>query len=244
MTSEKLLGDVLKGKREQVVLLTKCGAVDGFSRSDWSKAGIVQTIEQSLKNLQTDYLDVVFLHSCGELEFLWGEAAEGLKAAKEKGYIRFLGYSGDSASALSAVESDIFDVLETSISIADQEVLTLVLPKAREKNMGVVAKRPIANAAWRYAKKPENAYHEPYWQRLQKLNYPFLKDAGNAAAEIALRFTLFQPGVHTAIVGTTNPERFSLNAAAAKKGALPENQLQEIRSTWQKVAEPGWVGKI
>ena len=55
------------------------------------------------------------------------------------------------------------------MSIADQEAIELTLPLARERQMGVIAKRPLANAVWRHAQKPENAYVVPYWERIQEL---------------------------------------------------------------------------
>ena len=87
--SEKLLGSVLKERRKDVVLISKCGAVDGFTKSDWSKQGILETIRRSLELLQTDFLDVMQLHSCDTEELQKGECIEALEVAKEKGYIRF-----------------------------------------------------------------------------------------------------------------------------------------------------------
>ncbi len=79
--------------------------------------------------------------------------------------------------------------------------------------MGVIVKRPIANAAWRHAQKPENTYVQPYWERLQKLTTTSSKADPEKTAAIALGFTLSFPGVHTAIVGTLEAGRWRENAA-------------------------------
>jgi aryl-alcohol dehydrogenase-like predicted oxidoreductase len=110
--------------------------------------------------------------------------------------------------------------------------------------MGVIAKRPIANAAWRTGKKPDNTYHHTYWERLQKLQYDFLKGDVKEAVAVALRFTLSVPGVHTAIVGTTNPDRWRENAELLKAGPLPAELFNQIRERWQAAADPTWVGQV
>ena len=52
MESERLIGNAISTRRKEIVLISKCGAVDGFTRSDWSKKGILETIQRSLKLLQ------------------------------------------------------------------------------------------------------------------------------------------------------------------------------------------------
>ena len=140
-----------------------------------------------------------------------------MQTARDRGHTRYIGYSGDSRAAKFAVESGAFDTLQTSINIADQEPLELSLPPARERQMGVIAKRPIANAAWKSGHKPIDSYQHPYWDRLRKLDYEFIR--GQPLEESiahALRFTLSVPGVDTAIVGTTKPERWQENARCSK----------------------------
>src|SRR5690606_257997 len=158
-----------------------------------------------------------------------GEAIEALELARAQGKTRYIGYSGDSADALEAINTGRFDVLQTSVSIADQESIDLLLPLARERTMGVIAKRPIANAPWRHASEPPNSYHVEYWRRLRALDYPFLKGDLSAAVGIALRFTLSQPGVHTAIVGTAKPERWRQNAELLTPGPLSSAEIDAIR---------------
>jgi len=244
LKSEELIGAAIKTRRRDLVLMSKCGALDGFSREDWTAAGIAKSVADSLKRLQTDHVDVMFLHSCGEAVLRQGDAIEALRRARERGQVRFLGYSGDGAAAQYAVKSGAFDVLQTSLSIADQQVLEGALPLARERNMGVVVKRPIANAVWRHATKPPNDYHHEYWERMQKLQFDFAQDGGAQAAEIALRFTLFQPGVTTAIVGTTKPGRWQENAKVVARGTLDAQQVEAIRARWREVAEASWTGQM
>jgi aryl-alcohol dehydrogenase-like predicted oxidoreductase len=156
---------------------------------------------------------------------------------------RYIGYSGDGEAARFAVECGRFDTLQTSVSIADQECFDLTLPLARKRGMGVIAKRPIANAAWRYARRPAEPYYQAYWTRLRALDYPFVRDAERVVST-ALRFTLAAPGVHTAIVGTKRPERWPENARLLEAGPLPAAEVERIRARWRQVAEPSWTGEV
>ena len=242
--SEKLIGNAITGRRKEVVLLSKCGALERFTRYDWSKGGILETIQTSLRDLQTDHLDVAQLHSCG-LEILkQGEVIEALIVAKERGYTRFAGYSGDSFDAKYAVEMDFFDTLQTSVSIADQQAIDLTLPAAKERDMGVIAKRPVANAVWLNPEKPENDYHQEYWDRLQKLRYDFLKKGPESSIAAALRFTLSVEGVATAIVGTTKPDRWQENAKYVAEGPLSPEEFEAIRERWKETADESWTGQV
>jgi len=160
-----------------------------------------------------------------------------------RGQTRFIGYSGDGRAALYAVESGVFDTLQISVNIADQEGIDLAIPAARAKGMGIIAKRPIANAVWKHASKPD-PYHQPYWERLPKLDYQFLKGDFQNAVSIALRFTLAAPGVHTAIAGTTQPDRWCQNAELLMKaGALEQGQFDEIHARWKSIAGADWNGQ-
>ena len=242
--SEEMIGAAVSRRRKDFYLFTKCGHPEGMATEDWRPEALLASIERSLKRLQTDHLDLVQLHSCSEADLRKGEVIGALESAKKKGYSRYIGYSGDSDAAVYAVECGRFDVLQTSVSIADQESIERAVPKALAKGMGVIAKRPIANAAWRTGKKPANAYHQEYWSRLQKLKYPFLEKKLEEAIIIALRFTLSVPGVNTAIVGTTKPGRWSENAEMLKKFSLSKEEFEAIRKHWKEAAGKDWVGQV
>jgi len=241
VNSEELIGTAVSDRRKDYYLFTKCGHLESMAKPDWRPESLLQSIQRSLRRLRTDRLDLIQLHSCSEAELRKGDVIDALERARKRGYTRYIGYSGDGSAARHAITCGAFDALQTSVSIADQEAIDLTLPLARERQMGVIAKRPIGNAAWRYPQRPDNAYHLPYWERLQKLNYDFVR--GPQAVSIALRFTLSVPGVHTAIVGTKNPARWRENAALLEAGPLPADQFEAIRTRWRATAEPEWVGQ-
>jgi aryl-alcohol dehydrogenase-like predicted oxidoreductase len=243
LASEELIGEAVSNRRKDFYLFTKCGHPDQPGVGDWRPESLLGSITRSLTRLKTDRVDLIHLHSCSEDELRQGDVIAALQKAKQKGYTRYIGYSGDGRAARYAVACGAFDSLQTSVNIADQEAIEMTLPLAHKSQMGVIAKRPIANAAWRYTETPSVDYHRVYWERLQALNYDFLKGDAQEAASIALRFTLTVPGVHTAIVGTTNPDRWRQNAALLDAGRLPEPQIDVIRARWRAVSTPAWSGQ-
>lgn len=242
--SEELIGHAVSRRRTEFYLFTKCGHPRGVGSEDWSPESLLETIERSLRRLQSDTLDLIQLHSCSEAVLKKGDAIGALQTARERGYARYIGYSGDGAAAKYAVTCGAFDTLQTSINIADQEAIDLTVPLAAERQMGVIAKRPIANAAWKAGHKPIDSYQHTYWSRLKKLDYDFIRGRDlHQSISRALRFTLSVPGVHTAIVGTKNPERWQENAELLREGVLPADQYDAIRERWDDIAPRTWVGQ-
>ena len=242
--SEELIGKTVADRRAGYYLFTKCGHPRGIGSEDWSPDSLLESIERSLRRLRTDRLDLIQLHSCSETILRKGDAIAALQTAREKGYARYLGYSGDSQAARYAAECGAFDTLQTSINIADQEAIDLVLPIAREKGLGVIAKRPIANVAWKESHKPIASYDHVYWERLNKLRYEFIRNLPlEESIAHALRFTLSVPGIHTAIVGTTKPERWQENAKLVEGGMLSEAEVASIRERWEEIAPSSWIGQ-
>jgi aryl-alcohol dehydrogenase-like predicted oxidoreductase len=242
VNSEALIGGAVGGRRREFFLFTKVGHPRGWSGGDWRPESILKSIERSLKRLRTDAVDLVQLHSCDEAELRRGHCIAALETARQRGLTRYIGYSGDGAAARYAVRTGRFDTLQISVSIADQEPIERVLPLAREAGMGVIAKRPVANAIWASKRRP-SSYYVDYWERLRALDYDFLKSPMADAVGVALRFTLGVPGVHTAIVGTTKPDRWRQNAELLAAGALPAAEFDAIRERWAKVARRDWVGQ-
>ena len=241
--SEELIGEAVADRRKEYLLFSKCGheGMDGLP--DWEPRMLERSIERSLARLRTDVIDLMQLHTCSKEVLERGDVIEVLRAARRKGKVRWIGYSGDGEAALFAVRCGAFDVLQTSLNIFDQESMARAIPAARERGMGVIAKRPLGNAVFRHAARPANPYHHEYWDRMRALAYDFLHGTPEAAAETALRFTLSVEGVSTAIVGTSSPGRWKSNAALAEKGPLPAALVQEIRARWNEVSQGAWPGQ-
>ena len=231
--SEERIGRHLGARRNEFLLSTKGGPKINGQR-DWSPGSVLESIERSLRLTRSERIDIFYLHSC-PLEILRrGELQDTLDQAVTAGKIRVAGYSGDNEALAFAVDSGRFGAIETSVNIADQWNLRNVL--GRRPGLGVIAKRPIANAPWRFTERPAGNYAELYWERLRDLN---LDPDGLDWAEFALRFTVYAPGVHTAIAGTAKLDHLRRNIAAAGQGPLPADALQRIDKAWRAVGS-GW----
>lgn len=242
--SEEKIGLAVSHRRGDYYLLTKCGHASGIALPDWHPDLLEASIDRSLRRLRTDYLDLIQLHSCSASVLASGEALAVLDRARQQGKVRYIGYSGDGEAALFAVRSGAFDCLQISVNIADQEALARTIPEAVSRGMGIIAKRPIANAAWRYGgHPPDDGYHLAYWNRLRELDYDFVRRSPREAAETALRFTMSLEGVATCIVGTTRPGRWQENAGIVQKGPLPDARRESIRQRWLEASRGrGWAG--
>ena len=251
--SEELIGRAVGHRRRDFYRFTKCGHAAGLDLPDWSPRLLEQNIERSLHRLRTDHLDLVQLHSCSRELLRRGEVIEVLQRARDAGKTRYIGYSGDWLAARFAVTCGAFDVLQTSVNIADQEAIELTLPQARARGMGIIAKRSLANTAWKSRQDPTDSAVAIYSKRLGILDYDFLKGPLDTAANLALRFTLCVPEVDIVLIGSTSPEHWRRNASLLAAEPLPPVQFEAIRTRWKRLTwwrkwlpqrQIGWHGWV
>lgn len=226
--SEELIGRILGGRLGEFVVATKCGCItNDLEGKPYSRAVIEKSIERSLQRMHLDYLDLVFLHTCSAEVLRAGEATEALLRARDAGKVRYTGYSGDDEDALQAISMGVFDALQLSFNIISQQALDQVIPAATKAGMGIVAKRPIANARLLPVDSPQ--FHGgSYWDPVRSL----LTESGawDDPLECSLRFTLSHPTIHSAIVGTTNAEHARDNARRAAADELPPSLLAALHT--------------
>jgi aryl-alcohol dehydrogenase-like predicted oxidoreductase len=237
--SEERIGKYLSHRRSEFVLSTKVGYdIPGFV--NWSYDIILAGIEEALRVLNTEMIDIVHLHSCSVDTLERGEVIQALEDARKSGKIRAAAYSGENEPLAFAIDSGRFQVIQTSINICDQRVLDRKLPTTLRRGVGVIAKRPVANAPWRFDKRPTANYAEEYWLRWKAMQ---INPHGLPWQELALRFAAFTPGVHSCIVATTNIEHLKENIKYIENGPLPDQIIVAIRSSF-KEHDRNWIGQI
>lgn len=275
--SEELIGKYFAHRRQNYVLVTKCGHHEVLSDGSIRSLPIsMQDIDNALRRLRTEFLDAMLLHSYDYDLLRQGDAIELLVAARQAGKIRFIGYSGDNECALWAARCPAVDVIEMSVSICDQHNIRTVLPECLERNVAVIAKKPIANAAWRYLTHSEKAgdhfreyigcfirkvipeclkrnvaivakspivysawryltqskkagdHFIEYIERLKRMNLDPQAFGCLSTAELALRYTISQSGVHCAIVQSSQFMHQQENIVAVEKGSLKNEYVHDI----------------
>ncbi len=230
--SERIIGRHLHHRRHEMVLVSKCGhhevLPDGRLRS---RSVHMEDVDQALRRLRTDHLDAMLLHSYDYDLLVRGEALEVLDRARQEGKIRHVGYSGDNERLDWAVGCPLIDVVEASVSLADQANLRRAVPRARDRGVAVIAKRPLANAAWTHAGNPDAAPegHAHYARRFARMALDPAALGCDSMAELALRFTLSMDGVSCAIVSSASPAHLAANLEATRRGPLPAPSAEAIR---------------
>lgn len=249
--SEERLGRALEGRRGQVVLSTKVGyGTPGIP--DWTGPCITAGVDAALARLRTDWLDVVHLHSCG-LEILQrGEVVEALGRAVAAGKVRVAAYSGEGEALEWAVASGAFGSIQCSVSVVDQAVLEGAVATARARGLGVLAKRALGNAPWRFSSRPEASDVAEAWERFRALCAelgvspadPETSEAGALRwGERFTRFTGFAPGVDALLVGTRSAAHLAAAVEAVARGPLPASDAAALRAAFVRCGT-GWAGRI
>jgi len=229
--SEELIAKYVGHRRKEFIFATKCGSgrvlrPDGewVQTLDYSAGAIAPQIDRSLQRLKTDTIDIIQLHSPPLDDVAFGDGLEGLKKAQDQGKVRFISISADGEAARKAIEIGEYDTLQISYNVLDPEPADIIAA-AREKDMGIIIKQPIANAVFEKPSNPSSALSKRARSLLASDVIGELP-----RVEVALRWLLCDENVHTAIVGTTNVDHLEANVEAVGRGRLPEEMLEEIRS--------------
>ena len=242
--SEELVGNGVSQRRDDYFLATKAGHVArGYEGEAWTFQTVVDSIDRSLRLLQTDHVDVVQLHSCDIDVLEKGDAIRALQEAQQAGKTSFIGYSGDNESAHWAVDSGLFATLQTSYNLVEQRARTTgLLEKAIAKGMGTIIKRPIAGGVWGKSRpdaadQPASNYNTPYLARAKSVRtLGPIENEPDDAILTSLGYTLSDPNANVAIVGTTNPSHMATNVRQIDNDLpIPDSVIAELNRRFEQL---------
>ena len=240
--SEELIGRTVAHRRHEFVLATKAGHVaGGYSGTPWTGKTVADSIDRSLKRMKTDHLDLVQLHAYDLTAPAPDDVVEALFRARDDGKTRFVGYSADNEHGERAVESGLYDTIQTVFSVADQKARKRLFGLAEDRGMGVIIKRPIANASWGATSRPP-IYDEDGVADELVIRARAMSDLGpipgapDDRIALSLGFVLAHPEVDTAIVGTRNPAHMKSNIEKTETELpIPLEVVAEIRRRFDEI---------
>src|SRR6266436_1735538 len=237
--SEELIGRFIAHRRSEYFLASKCGCVPGVAMGAehiHTAENIRAGVEQSLRLMKTDYLDLVQFHrSLSRDQFEEQGALEAALALKKAGKVRLVGVSGTLPQLAEQIEMGVFDAFQIPYSALQREHEDIIA-RASAAGAGIIIRGGVARGApadWQraYYMLPGSSMRE----RWERARLDELLD-GMSRAEFMLRFTLSNPDLDTTIVGTKDVGHLRDNIASALKGPLPEDVMREAQ---RRLAEAG-----
>jgi aryl-alcohol dehydrogenase-like predicted oxidoreductase len=244
--SEEFIGVGISHRRDEYFLASKCGCQveppplpDRFPEHIFTRVNFRAGVEQSLRRMRTDHLDLVQVHlSPSRAKLDEDDSVAELLAVRDEGKVRFIGMSGNLPHLVEHIEMGVFDVFQIPYSALEREH-EQVITDAAKAGAGTIIRGGVARGVpdalpARYSRlseemrsRLERSLHErrTRWQAAERNLADVLE--GMPRMEFLLRFTLSHPDVHTVIVGTSNPAHLEDNLAVAHKGELPPSVYQK-----------------
>jgi aryl-alcohol dehydrogenase-like predicted oxidoreductase len=237
--AEDHIGRCIARRRPEFFLASKCGCpldVSRFSPSertrygtplprlhDYSRQHIIDAVNQSLRRMKTDYLDVLQFHFSPAKEVLEREGAiQTLQDLKQAGKIRFLGVSSILPNLIDHIQMGVFDVFQIPYSALQPEH-EAAIAEASQAGAGIVIRGGVARGEPGAGQGAADV-----WKLWAQAQLDELLE-GMSATEFMLRFTITSPDVHTTIVGTLNPTHLQENVEAVLQGPLPAAIYDEAK---------------
>jgi len=209
-TSEEMIGRAIASRRSDYVLATKSHGrtADALSAD----------LETSLRNLQTDRVDILFLHTVSDAETYEqamgpGGGYEAAVRAKEQGKVGHIGVSihRDLATMRRTIESGAFEVLMAAVSAIDPEGSAALLPLAAQHDIGTVVMKPLSGGQLVSPPGPSGLPLSP-----------------DPVVSGALRWVISNPDVDTIIPGMVSARQVEENVASVERGALSDPERAEV----------------
>ena len=208
--SEEKIGLAIAARRDEFVLSTKSAARDA--------AGLLDDLETSLRNLRTETVDLLYLHTVSTPEayeqvMAPGGALEGARTAKGQGKVRHIAVSvhRDLETMGRTIDCGCFEALMPAYSVIDSEHTEAMLARARDAGMGTVIMKALSGGGLVSPPRPDGSPVSP-----------------DPVVAGALRWVISNPCVSSVIPGMISAAQVEQNVAAAEKGSLSDEERQEL----------------
>ncbi len=258
--TETIIGKWLKGRRDKIVLATKCWVPMGRGANDGglSRKHIFDAVEGSLRRLQTDYIDLYQAHA-PDPETPLDETMRAFDDLTRQGKVRYLGCSNFKAWLLASAlwisdkhELARFDCVQPRYNILFREIENELLPLCHHNGVGVIAYNPLAGGflTGKYKSKTppssetrfgfltgrtQSIYHKRYWQdeQFEAVDHlhKFFGGRGKPLTQVAISWVLAQPAVTSAIVGATSASQLEESIPATEL-TLDREEMEVCDDVW------------
>jgi L-galactose dehydrogenase len=246
--AEERLGQALLGKRERVVLSSKCGRY-GVEEFDFSAKRVRTSVEDSLKRLHTDYLDLLQVHDVefGSVEQIINETLPAIRRIQDEGKTRYVGISGYPLQVLTQIAQrapvdSVLSYCRYNLLIDDMD--SVLVPAAEGLGIGIINASPLHMGVLTEQGGPDWHPAPPELHLAVKTALAFCHEHGIDLTELALRFCFDHPRVASTLVGMSTTEQVRRNLSAFGSPAEPE-LVREVKAILAPAANIVWPsGKL
>lgn len=226
--SERYIGQYISSRRHEYYLATKCGCtvVDRGDHDEtphvWTRDNLLRNIEESLRLMKTDYVDVWQIHNADPAEVERNNLLDVMHEVRDAGHVRHIGVSTTLPHLPKYIEMGVFETFQIPYSALERREEDSIIAAAGA-GAGIIIRGGVARGF--PAIEGSQDQRVKVWERAGLAE---LLD-GMSKMEFLLRFTLSHYNCDTTIVGTLDPEHLQQNLDAADRGPLPEDLYQEAK---------------
>jgi L-galactose dehydrogenase len=241
--AETRLGKALEGKRKDIILATKCGRY-GLRDFDFSYDRIMKSVDESLKRLNTDYIDLFQLHDIefGSKEQVLNEAIPAIQKIKESGKARFIGITGLPVNYLAEIARTV--EIDTVLSWAHynllaDEINAELVPLSKEKDFGLLNAAPLVQRILSDASIPSWHNAPNQVKAIQPALLNICKKYGVRLSDVAIRYAIDNANISTTIIGMCDAATVKQNVSVLDF-SIPDGLLHEIERIVAPVKNNMW----
>jgi aryl-alcohol dehydrogenase-like predicted oxidoreductase len=232
--SEEYIGKCISHRRSEYVLATKCTReATAEGRNVWTTENMFRNIEQSLKRMKTDYVDVLQLHNPMPKDAESVDLVGTLEEIRRQGKARWIGISTNLPYMSTFAAIDAFDVYQTNYSTLQPEHFDWIT-KLTEDGRGTIIRtraakgEPDIPGSPAHSRGVQFATDEERWVSFESVGLDELREEGESRTAFVLRYTFAHPDISTVIVGTLDPEHLEENVRTLENGPLAPDLVAEV----------------